>query len=69
VLNRVLSRQLSAGEAAEVSHLLVRQVRQTLAAHREASPGAMAHGNRCRMPVNTVAQGVCKQVTLRRLAA
>lgn len=62
VLNRVMSGHASATEAAELLELSVRQVRRILAAYREEGAAALAHGNRGRAPLHTLAPALRQRV-------
>jgi transposase len=54
VLNRVLTGDLTAAEAATVLERSVRQVRRMLAAYRKEGAAALAHGNRGRTPTHAL---------------
>ncbi|MBI3979478.1 MAG: ISNCY family transposase [Chloroflexi bacterium] len=54
VLGRLDRGQLTAGEAADVMGLSVRQVRRLLAAYRQEGAAALAHGNRGRAPAHAL---------------
>lgn len=62
VLNRVERRELTGKEAATLAGLSVRHVRRLLAAYRKEGVAALAHGNRGRPPVHTVAEETRRQV-------
>lgn len=64
VLNRMLQRQLTAAEAAQLLSLSVRQVRRLLAAYREDGVAAMVHGNRGRVPAHTISPELRQQIIL-----
>ena len=54
VLNRVLTGDLTAAEAADALGRSVRQVRRMLAAYRKEGAAALAHGNRGRTPAHAL---------------
>ena len=62
VLNLVLQGQTTAIEAAILLRLSERHTRRLLAAYREEGAMALAHGNRGRLPANTIHQEVRQQV-------
>lgn len=64
VLNEVNARQLTAGKAAELLGLSVRQVRRILAAYREEGAAAIAHGNRGKGAPNAVTTDVRRRILL-----
>jgi transposase len=62
VLTKVIGGQMTAGEAATVTGLSVRQVRRLLAAYREAGAATLAHGNRGRAPKHALGEAVRARV-------
>ena len=54
ILNRVLERQLSLGQACPILGMSERHAWRILAAYRKAGAAALAHGNRGRLPSNAV---------------
>ena len=62
VLERLAQGQLTAGAAAEMLALSVRQVRRLVAAYRAAGAGAVRHGNRARQPASAIPATVRQQV-------
>jgi transposase len=54
ILNRILTGQLTAADAAALLCLSVRQVRRLVAAYREDGVAALVHGNRGRAPAHTL---------------
>ena len=67
VLNEVEAGRMKARDAAEVMRLSRRQVRRLRAGYRERGAESLAHGNRGRLPHNTVdAEVAARVVTLTR---
>lgn len=62
VLGKVDRGEMTAVEAGEVIGLSVRQVRRLLAGYREDGPVALAHGNRGRKPVHSLAPTIRSRV-------
>lgn len=62
VLNRVLTGQLTAAQAAELLQLSVRLVRRIIAAYRKEGAAALSHGNRGRRPAHALAPALRAQV-------
>ena len=62
IMNGVLERQWSVGEAAQLLGVSERHTWRLLAAYRMEGAAALAHGNRGRLPVNTTAATVRAQV-------
>ena len=62
VLGKVDRGEMTAVEAGEVIGLSVRQVRRLLAGYREDGPEALAHGNRGRKPVHSLAPTIRSRV-------
>ena len=56
VLNRMVARQLTAGEATTILGVSERHTWRMLAAYRKEGAAALAHGNRGRRPPNAVAE-------------
>ena len=67
IMNAVLERQWSVGEAAQLLGVSERHTWRLLAAYRMEGAAALAHGNRGRLPVNTIAAtGQAQVITLAR---
>lgn len=62
ILNRVLERQLSVGQASHLLGVSERHAWRILAAYRKAGAAALAHGNRGRGPANAIPMGIRQQV-------
>ena len=62
VLNRVLTGDLTAADAATALGRSVRQVRRMLAAYRKEGAAALAHGNRGRPPTHTLDPALAERV-------
>ncbi len=62
IMNGVLERQWSVGEAAQLLGVSERHTWRLLAAYRMEGAAALAHGNRGRLPVNVTAATVQAQV-------
>jgi len=62
VLTKVVGGQMTAGEAAAVLELSVRQVRRLVGAYREEGAAALAHGNRGRVPPHALSAQTRAQV-------
>ena len=64
VLNEVMTGGLSGGTAAEAMGISLRHERRLLAAYRKKGVEALAHGNRGRLPANTLPDSIKRQVKL-----
>jgi len=64
VLNEVMTGGLSGGTAAEAMGISLRHERRLLAAYRKEGVEALAHGNRGRLPANTLSDSIRRQVKL-----
>ena len=62
IMNGVLERQWSVGEAAQLLGVTERHTWRLLAAYRMEGAAALAHGNRGRLPVNATTATVQAQV-------
>jgi transposase len=62
ILNQLERRELSPGRVALVLQLSERQVWRLLSAYRKEGAEGLAHGNRGRKPVNTLAEGLREKV-------
>ena len=62
VLNRVLLHETAVKEAAQLMGLSERHTWRILALYRKEGAAALAHGNRGRLPTNTLAEGTRNQV-------
>ena len=63
VLNAVIGGGVTVSEAAQATGLSVRQMQRMLAAYRVGGAAAVAHGNRGRQPVHTLAAELVTQIT------
>ncbi len=64
VLNEVMTGGLSGGKAAVAMGISLRHERRLLAAYRKKGVEALAHGNRGRLPANTLPDSIKMQVKL-----
>jgi transposase len=62
ILNTVLERQFSISEAAQIAGVSERQMWRLLAAYREEGAAALVHGNRNRLPSNTISPILQEQI-------
>ena len=62
VLGKIDRGEMTAREAALLLEVSLRQVRRLLAAYRTEGAAALAHGNRGRVPVHAVDEGVRQRV-------
>ena len=62
VLQQVAQGALTAGAAADVLGVSLRQVRRLVAAHRQGGADALRHGNQGRQPVHTISAEVRQRV-------
>jgi transposase len=62
IMNGVLERQWAVGEAAQLLGVSERHAWRVLAAYRKEGAAALAHGNRNRLPSNTVSPEIKAQV-------
>jgi hypothetical protein len=66
VLNQVEKKGLTVDKTAQLLKLAPRHVWRLLVGYRRKGPSAIAHGNRVRKPVNTIAAEL-RQLTIHRL--